>query len=69
MHSLALPVFSFLCKTFSKLLKLILSCFVDNFLKNSYIQRKKICMAIKLWELQKNLNLKDAAKKESCEAV
>ena len=33
---------------------------MDDFLNKSYIQIK-ICTAIRLWELQSNLSLKDAA--------
>ena len=44
MHSLALSVLRFLCKTFSKLLKVTLrkALFCGWFLKKSYIQIKKI---------------------------
>ena len=44
MLSLALPVLRFLCKSFSKLLKLILqkTLFHGWFLKNSYIQIKNV---------------------------
>ena len=61
-HSLALTVLRFLCKTFCKLGKFTLwnTLLHGWFSKISYIQIK-ICMAIKLWELGSNLSWKDAA--------
>ena len=58
MYSLVLPVFRFVCKAFSKLLKATLSNI--SFLKSSYIQIK-ICMAIHLRQLQSDLNWKHEA--------
>ena len=59
---LALSVLKFLCKIFSKLLKLALwkTLFCGWFLKN-HIFKWKICMAISLWDLWSDLSLKDAS--------
>ena len=55
-------VLRFLCKAFSKLLKLTLLKIVSHgwFLKISYIQIN-ICITVSLWELQSDLSLKDAS--------
>ena len=59
-HSLALFVLRFLCKTFPKLFK---STLRDTLLRGwfSYIKKIKNCMVINLWELQSNLGWEDAA--------
>ena len=71
MHSLALSVLRFLCKSFSKLLKFTLRSTLlwGQFMFNTHysyslwkvIFKKKICMAMNLWELQSNLSWIDAA--------
>ena len=57
-HSLALSVLRFLCKAFSKLLKLTLQKTLDDFIKNSHIQIKnsygyKLVKAVKQSELKR----------------